>query len=401
MTIINNNLSSDETKLRLFSPYFYIPDKSKAGPLALAFLYFGLPSKDPALPENQKRVYVMQEDGTAISIPQPVRTGAGGLPEYNGSYAQLAIDGDYSLTVLDNLGVQQDYFASVQNPTFSDAGITSIKEDVISVTASQLVITFPTVDVSQAMIDISSTDLADPTALDSRSLFLDVDYAVTDGGNGVITLLIPAFPAGTLVRARQNISTEQSGNLTGIPYIYTQPNIATAITVDFSVDDTVKILSDSSDDDGLTNDYQVVAEGTGSADGINFINLDNLLQFRLIKTRNKLQVYTESVGESAVLSGVLTINLNNGPVQEVTLEENITSFVFGNVSSDGSTTVQLKVNQGLVGTRSIDFTGFITAGGVTPTVSTGINEEDIFVFQTLDAGATWYLFPSGLNMAAI
>lgn len=405
MTLINNEAVADETKLRLFSPYFYVPKHDKSGAQGLAYLYFGVEGKDPTLAINQKRVYAIQEDGSAIAISQPVRTGAGGTPEYNGSYVNLAIDGAYSLAVLDSNSAQVDYFSSIQNPTFSSAGITSIKEDIIQATASQIVFTFPNIDVSQASIDISSSSMVDPSLLDSRTLFKDIDYAVTDGGNGVITLLNVAFPSGApedaLLRARQNVSTAQSNELSNIPRLYVQPDIATAITVNFSVGDTVKILSGSASNDGLTNDYEVVPESTGSADGINFITLSNNLQFRLIKTRNKLQAYTESQGTATILSGVITVDLNNGPVQSVTLTENISSFIFGNVSSEGSTTVQLKIKQDGTGSRSVSFTGFISAGGVAPSLSTGANEEDIFVFQTLDGGSAWYLFSSGSNMAVI
>jgi len=162
----------------------------------------------------------------------------------------------------------------------------------------------------------------------------------------------------------------------------------------------VKILSDSVDNDGLTNDYEVVAGGTGTNDGVNFIALINGFQFRLIKTRQKLQAYTEATGTAAILSGVLTINANNVTVQEVVLTENVTSVIFGNVSSDGSTTIQVSLIQDGTGSRSVNFTGLIAAGGVAPTISTGADEVDIFVFQSSN-GSAWSMFQSGINMAAI
>lgn len=400
IAIINNQLVVDETKLRIFSPFFYVPNPDKSEALGLAYLYFGVEDTNPTLITNQKRVYALQEDGSAVAISQPVRTGAGGLPEVNGSVVNLAIDGAYSFTVKDSNLTQVYNFQSIINPSFSSSGIVTVKEDVITTITAQTVITFPTVDVSQAVIDVSGTNLVDPTVIDSRSLFRDVDYAVTDGGAGIITLIVPAFPAGTLIRARQNATTDQSNILANTLTVFTQPDMATAITTNFAIGDTVKILSDSSSDDGLTNDYDVVAAGTGSADGINFIDMTNTFQFRLISTRNKLQAYTEAIGVSTVLAGVLTIDLNNGPVQTVTLAENISSIIFGNVSTIGSTTVQIKIKQDATGIRTVNFTGFITAGGVTPAVSVGANQEDIFVFQTLD-GVTWYLFPAGENMVVI
>jgi len=179
IVIINNQLVSDETKLRLFSPFFYVPNPDVSEALGLAYMYFGVENTDPTLAENQKRVYALQEDGSAVAIPQPVRTTAGGLPEYNGSTVNLAIDGAYALTVLDSSQAQVYYFPSVLNPSFSSAGITAITDDVVTVTPSQTVKSFPTVDVTQSTIDVSSTSLLDPSQVDSRPLIRELDYVVT------------------------------------------------------------------------------------------------------------------------------------------------------------------------------------------------------------------------------
>lgn len=404
MSIINNEAVVDETKLRLFNPFFYIPNPDKSEALGLAYLYFGEEDKDPTIAANQKKVFALQEDGSAIAISQPVRTGAGGLPELNGSTVNLAIDGAYSFTVLDSNLAQIYHFTSILNPSFLSSGITSIKEEIVKSIASQTSFTFANIDVTQAVIDISSSEMAVPSGLDSRGLIRDVDYVVTDGGAGTITLVPAVFATGapldSLLRARQNVSTGESDELANVLRVYTQPTIADAVTLDFAIGDTVKILSGSSSNDGLTNDYEVVAESTGVNDGINFIDLDNNLQFRLISTRNKLQAYTEATGTATILSGILTVDIDNGPVQEITLTESVSSIVFGNLSSSGSTSIQLRLIQDGTGSRSVNFSGFKSAGGVAPSISTGAGEEDIFVFQTFD-GSTWYVFLSGNAMAAI
>ena len=403
MAIINNNAVSDENRLRLFSPLFYIPRYNSSEALSFAYLYFGEEGKDPTLEENRKKVYVLQEDGSTISISQPIRTSAGGVPEYNGSYASLAIDGAYSLAVLDSNMQQEYYFASVTNPSFSSAGIFSIKEQMIIATSSQSVFTFSDVDVTQSLIDLSSSEMAVPTSIDSRGLIRDVDYVITDGGEGVITLASSVFPTGlpadAILIARQNVSTSQEDAVNSAE-VYSQPDVATAITVNFSIGDSVKILSDSASNDGLTNDYEVVAGGTGANDGINFIELNNGNQFRLISTRNKFQAYTEATGTATILSGVLSIDVNQGPIQEVTLTENVSSIAFGNVSSSGSTSLQVRLKQDGTGGRSVNFSGFVSAGGVAPALSTGADEEDILIFQTVDA-STWHVFVSANNSKVI
>ena len=134
MTIINNELVADETKLRLFSPIFYVPDPDISQALGLASLYFGQEGKEPANnPDERKQVYALQEDGSAVAISQPIKTTIGGVAEYNGSPVNLAVDGGYSFEALSSGGSQKYYYPSILNPTFLSSGITSIKEDAVIV----------------------------------------------------------------------------------------------------------------------------------------------------------------------------------------------------------------------------------------------------------------------------
>lgn len=209
------------------------------------------------------------------------------------------------------------------------------------------------------------------------------------------------MPSGTLIRARQNVTTAQESKLSAVKTLYTIDTIAAAKTVDFSLDDYCMIAGDSSNTDGLGGDrYITVPASTGTADDINFINLDNGLQLQFIGGRYKFKTYTEEVGTALIAAGVLTIDINQGPVQEVTLTENITSIVFGNVNSGSSTTIQLFIKQDGTGGRSVDFAGLLSAGGSAPTLSSGADEEDCLVFQT-KGGTPWYVFVSGQNFSVI
>lgn len=399
MTIVNNELSSDQAKLRIDNPYIYVADPDSGQPLAGAELYFGSPGKDPTQSVNQKRVYVVQEDGSAVPINQPVLTSLGGVPQHNGTPAVLAIDGAYSYKVLDSGGGQRYFQSVVENLTLLEIGVTSVVEDIEELAALQVTVTFPNVDVSDSVIDISTTELVDPTLEDSRSLFLDIDYVVTDGGNGVITL-INSFEEGTLIRARQNVTTAQSSSLSNEPRMFTKSTVAEALPIEYSIGDVVTIVGDSTTTDGLTNKYEVVAESTGVDDGVNFVNLDNLLQLRLLSTREKFKTFTESVATAVILSGVLTVDLNLGTTQEVTLTENVSSIIFGNVNTEGASSVTLKIKQDLTGSWSVSFTGFLSPSGTSPVVTVTPEAEDIFIFSTIN-GTDWYLFNAGQDFMAI
>lgn len=80
----------------------YFPDPQKHKPLYNGYLYIGQPDLDPEIPGNQIPVRLRLEDGTEVSVSQPVRTGPGGLVQYEatGAYAVLLADGDYSLKAL-------------------------------------------------------------------------------------------------------------------------------------------------------------------------------------------------------------------------------------------------------------------------------------------------------------
>ncbi len=393
-TIVNNNLTADEDKLRVINPLLYVPDPDSAGPLGLAYLYFGEPSKDPELAENRKRVYALQEDGSAVPISQPIRTTVGGVPEYNGSPVGLAISGNYSYKALSSASEQKYYFPNVENATNIQVGNFGIIEDIVTLAENQTVVTFPNVDLSLSTVDVNDS------AIDSRSLYIDIDYAITDGSEGIITLST-SYPAGTLIRARQNVSTAQEDELVGIKTMYSAQTTAEAKAINFTLGDTCTIVGDSTSNDGLAGDrYEVVANGTGANDGVNFIALDNTLQLRLISGRYKLKAYTETLGQAEVLSGALSVDLNNGTVQEVTLTENVSSINFGNVNTQGVTTVQLTFKQDAVGGHSVSFTGFISAGAVAPVITPTALAEDILVFTSKD-GVTWYLFASGQDFGVI
>ena len=90
----------------------YLPQSSIGRPIANADIYVGIPDTDPEIVGNQLQLYVQEEDGTIVAVAQPVSTGAGGVPMYNGSPVTLLVEGYYSLKILNSSGSQIYYIPS-------------------------------------------------------------------------------------------------------------------------------------------------------------------------------------------------------------------------------------------------------------------------------------------------
>jgi len=95
------------------NPFTYFGDPTQGKPLSNAIIYVGEPEKDSEIAANRKIVQGKLETGATVPIPQPIRTGAGGYVNYQGSQVQLVVDGEYSLKVLDRNGKQVSYTPSL------------------------------------------------------------------------------------------------------------------------------------------------------------------------------------------------------------------------------------------------------------------------------------------------
>ncbi|WP_426728484.1 phage head-binding domain-containing protein [Enterobacter cloacae complex sp. 372C4] len=73
-------------------------------------IYIGQPDTDPTIPSNQIQVYLENEDGSHVPVPQPLIINAGGYPVYNGQIAKFVTVDNYSMAVYDAYGAQQFYF---------------------------------------------------------------------------------------------------------------------------------------------------------------------------------------------------------------------------------------------------------------------------------------------------
>lgn len=113
----------------------YYPYASVGKPLANGSLYVGEIDTDPTIVANQKTVTALQEDGSEITLSQPVSLSAGGVPVYNGSPVSLYVDGSYSIKVLDSVGAQAYYVPrndSVSTFVKSIATLSDLQGEVFS-----------------------------------------------------------------------------------------------------------------------------------------------------------------------------------------------------------------------------------------------------------------------------
>lgn len=76
-------------------------------------IYIGLIDTDPTIPSNQIPVYIENEDGSQVQIPQPLIINAAGKIVYGGQLIKVVTVEGHSMAVYDAYGSQVDYIANV------------------------------------------------------------------------------------------------------------------------------------------------------------------------------------------------------------------------------------------------------------------------------------------------
>ena len=90
----------------------YFPDPARGRPVFNGSVFVGIPDLDPEIEANRIPVTLRLEDGSTVPVgtsEQPLLTGPGGVILYEGSYAVLVADQDFSLKVLNSVGTQVYY----------------------------------------------------------------------------------------------------------------------------------------------------------------------------------------------------------------------------------------------------------------------------------------------------
>ena len=96
-------------------------------------------------------------------------------------------------------------------------------------------------------------------------------------------------------------------------------------------------------------------------------------------------------------AGSLVVNLQNGPVLNITLEANITSMSVSNIYSDDGIERLIEIIFILIQGGAGGFTvawpsGTKWAGGAAPTLTVTAGSADIIRLLSVDRGTTWYGF---------
>lgn len=381
------------------NPYIYIPDPDKSRALFNAQLYFGLPDTDPTIAANQKLVRGIQEDGSIVSLAQPVLTNSGGVPELNGTPLRLDVSGDYSFTALDRFSAQKYYAPNIENPESGSDGFSGVVviEDQ-DLTAGQLDVVFSNVGANESVFYLQTT------VGDQGFLAKDIDYTVK---NSTTITLTSSKNAGDKVIGRQNDPTGQLVPVNDdaeslLVFSDLADAAASAVAGNLVAGNTVTLNGSAVSGDGLGGDKYLVQATVSTNDGVNYLDLNGTLQLSLQNNYYRFQNYSETQASASSSAGVLNINLNSGSVQTVTLDESITSITFVNFNpdSDYSSTITLRVVQDGVGGYGVTWPASIVwAGGTAPTVTSTANASDIYGFTTYDSGVTWYGFSLGQDFS--
>lgn len=109
---------------------------------------------------------------------------------------------------------------------------------------------------------------------------------------------------------------------------------------------------------------------------------------------------SEAVSTIAAAGTTETIDLSDGSVHVITLDENVT-FTFSNpVATGRASSFTLILRQDGLGTNTVTWPASVKwAGGAAPTITADASAVDVLTFLTVDGGTTWYGFVAGQAMA--
>jgi hypothetical protein len=117
--------------------------------------------------------------------------------------------------------------------------------------------------------------------------------------------------------------------------------------------------------------------------------------------RPELRAYRETCARPAAAANALTLDLAEGNVFEVTLDQNVSALILANPPSAGlAGSLTLILRQDETGGRTLEWPPTVRwPGGVAPTLSSRAAAVDIYSLLTVDGGATWYGFIAGQGFA--
>lgn len=379
-------------------PFTYYGDPTKSRALFNGSLYFGLPDTDPTIASNQKLVRAIQEDGTEVSLSQPVSTNSGGYPTYNGSPVRLSVTGDYSFVALNSKGTEVYAADSVSNPEpGSDEFSGVVVKEAQTLASGQTTVVFATVGANESVFYLQST------VDDQGFLEKDVDYTVT---NSTTIELTRSYSAGSRVVGRMNDPTGQlvevrPGRISPLVYNNFSEAQTEYLAGNIDVGDYIMLRGRNATVDGRGGDLYLVQAISDPDDGVNYLDLDGTNQLLLLSGYYRFKYYSERFWPSVQFAaGAISVDVEDGPIQELDLNASATSISFSNANPDTgyASSVTLRVTQN-GGGNTINWGSILWNGGVAPTMTATNGAIDIYGFTTFDAGVTWYGFVVGQAFA--
>lgn len=393
--IYDNSKASEKANIAVTNPNPAYTLFENGDPISNGFIYVGLPGRDGEVKENRKIAYNIQENG-ALPIEQPIKLSAGGIPQYKGNPVLLAVDGSYSLKVLDSNGKKVYFWHTIiAKSLLGYSGI--IPEESKTYTIGQDLI-FDKIEATTASFYAST--VTGGAEFKGEYLRKDVDYTIISETTIRITATIPN---NTVILGRALDPAGQIVNVTNSTqpfFIYdTKTEVVSA---DLKVGSSVLINGGDEIGDSKGGSYLVVDGGTGTQDGFTYINLENGNQLKLKSIYQVFSGYYESLGGVSIENGQLRLDPILGNVFKTTVTENITSIQVSNVPAEGEIKIQLELTQpsdeAKTVTWSVNGVKPKIAGGTLPTFTGEVDAVDEYILKSNDGGSTWFLFVIGQDI---
>ena len=214
---------------------------------------------------------------------------------------------------------------------------------------------------------------------------------------------------GNVIVGSNTPSTLITANTTGVLYtgniVIGGSNTTTGITFADGTRQVSAGLSGGSVSGFLANSI-IIANNSGylsNTTNLSFYTSNNTLFTSNISvsntatiTRVVANVINELTSAPAISAGVLTLNLNNGPVFNVALNAAITSITLTNVSSANTVSSFILIFTADGTLRSVAWpASFSWPNGITPAITPTLNKKDVYTFFTIDGGNRWNAFVTG------
>lgn len=189
-----------------------------------------------------------------------------------------------------------------------------------------------------------------------------------------------------------DLADNASGYATTAGLMYAQDTSAwiagNILYLSATVPGTLTTTAPSAPDDAIEVAHVVLSHAN---QGVLLVHVNHDTHQYLKHTLGIITSHRETIKTQTNVSGNIAIDCNDGNVQEITLNGNMTGQTFSNVPSSGTSfTLAIKLIQDAVGTRTAIWNAAIDWGSDgAPTISTTANYWDWIFLTTTDGGTSW------------